>query len=367
MDISKTLAQNIVSQLKNIIDQEINYMDDESIIIASTDTERIGTFHEGAKFVLQSRETLVIEHDDDYFGAKKGINMPVNVDHETIGVIGITGEKSKVQKNGEIIQKMTEILVKEDYLKELSLKRRERSRFIIEELIHAQSTDVYEKNQFRITDFDYSQPHIAIVGKFSSPIKSMDHENIYKIIDKYFSSTSSSIYLVYEETLYIFSSIIDYSELTNLLKQINSEVHNRNSLFISFGIGTKSTSKLSAKESFNQAQLAMNWSVSYSNNRVEVYEQMDLGILLSSVSKNATSFFSQTILEKIPKKEYEELKEVLFVYGKNNRSIIRCAEDLFIHKNTFQYKLNKILQYTGYDPRDANNYVILFLAFIICG
>lgn len=339
-------------------------MNNESIIIASTDPERIGSFHEGAKIVLQSNKILVIENDDDYTGSKKGINMPVNVDHDTIGVIGITGEKSEVQKNGEIIQKMTEILVKEDYLKELSLKRRERSRFIIEELIHVQSNDTTQKNHFRITDFDYTQPHLAVVGRFDDDKKSMKHENIYKIIDKYFSLLSS-IYVVYEETLYIFSSIVDYSELITLLQQINSEMTSRNFSPISFGIGTKSHSKSAAQESFNLAQLALNWSSSYSNNMIEIYDQMDLGILLSPLPEKTAAFFSHKVLERIPEKEKSELKEMLFIYGKNNRSIIKCAEELFIHKNTFQYKLNKIAQYTGFDPRNANDYVILYLAFML--
>ena len=47
--------------MKDIINQEVNYMDIEGKIIASTDSSRIGTFHGGAKRVLETNEEVVIK------------------------------------------------------------------------------------------------------------------------------------------------------------------------------------------------------------------------------------------------------------------------------------------------------------------
>ena len=48
MTISSKLAQNIVQSIKEIIHHEINFMNMEGVIIASTDPVRIGQQHEGA-------------------------------------------------------------------------------------------------------------------------------------------------------------------------------------------------------------------------------------------------------------------------------------------------------------------------------
>lgn len=48
-----------------------------------------------------------------------------------------------------------------------------------------------------------------------------------------------------------------------------------------------------------------------------------------------------------------------------NKSINKSADKLYIHKNSFQYKLNKLTQYTGYDPKILNDYVCLYIAFLL--
>ncbi len=36
---------------------------------------------------------------------------------------------------------------------------------------------------------------------------------------------------------------------------------------------------------------------------------------------------------------------------------------MYMHKNSIQYRLNKLKELTGYDPRNFNDYVILWFAF----
>nr|WP_245169601.1 helix-turn-helix domain-containing protein [Enterococcus faecium] len=52
-------------------------------------------------------------------------------------------------------------------------------------------------------------------------------------------------------------------------------------------------------------------------------------------------------------------------FSKNNGSIKNCSEELFIHKNTLQYRLNKFHSLTGYTPRNYDDYHILKLAFLL--
>lgn len=61
MRLSRTNAEKIVKELNTVIDQSVNMMNEEGIIIASTDQERVGQIHEGArKIIEQNLEELVI-------------------------------------------------------------------------------------------------------------------------------------------------------------------------------------------------------------------------------------------------------------------------------------------------------------------
>ena len=65
-------------------------------------------------------DELIIQSDDEYEGTRKGINLPILLDGEIAGVVGITGERDEVVKYGQIIKKMTEILLIENFDKALS-------------------------------------------------------------------------------------------------------------------------------------------------------------------------------------------------------------------------------------------------------
>ena len=85
------------------------------LIFASTDPERIGQRHLGACQVLeQGLPRLVVQEDDGRpGGARRGINLPIQLDGQTVGVIGITGAPQEVESLGSVIKRMTEIMVRD--------------------------------------------------------------------------------------------------------------------------------------------------------------------------------------------------------------------------------------------------------------
>ena len=106
MKISSNLAQKIVDNMRMVLNHQVNFMDMNGFIIASSDPERINTFHGGAAVVLKRKTPLFIAYDGQYEGARKGINMPIFFDNQVIGVIGVSGD-SEVEKYTEIVKAMT--------------------------------------------------------------------------------------------------------------------------------------------------------------------------------------------------------------------------------------------------------------------
>ena len=85
------MAQDIVARTMRIIDTNINVMDARGRIIGSGDRERIGELHEGALLVLS--QGRVVDIDDavakHLHGVRQGINLPLRLEGEIVGVIGL--------------------------------------------------------------------------------------------------------------------------------------------------------------------------------------------------------------------------------------------------------------------------------------
>lgn len=111
MEIPINIAQNIVNTLEDNIGYKINFMNSKGVIIASSDESRLGENHEGALIVLRTKKTFTTTSDMDFTYSREGIDLPVEIDNQIIGTVGITGKAEEVEAFGTIIKTMTEILL----------------------------------------------------------------------------------------------------------------------------------------------------------------------------------------------------------------------------------------------------------------
>ena len=101
------LAQDFVEATSLLVGQRtINIMDQKGIIIASTEKHRIGDFHQGAAEVLETGKPVLIKKEDlpSYPGTKEGYNMPIFLNDEIIGVVGIFGCEDEVQSIANLLR-----------------------------------------------------------------------------------------------------------------------------------------------------------------------------------------------------------------------------------------------------------------------
>ncbi len=109
MDINRLadMAQEFVVSTSRIVGgRTINIMDTNGIIVASSSPERIGTFHQGAYEVVQTREMVQIRPEDlkNYPGAREGCNMPIYYKTKLVGVVGIYGEPEDVIETANLLK-----------------------------------------------------------------------------------------------------------------------------------------------------------------------------------------------------------------------------------------------------------------------
>ena len=80
-------------------------------------------------------------------------------------------------------------------------------------------------------------------------------------------------------------------------------------------------------------------------------------ILLGNISEDIKTYFLEKTITKLSEKEQKLLK----TYFTNNMSLKETAEQLYLHKNTLQYQLDKIWKNTGYNPRNFKDATVLYI------
>lgn len=356
MKIPTTLALKIVKDMKNIINQDLNFINTDGYIIASTNKKRIGTFHEASLKCIATKNEIIINNDNEYLGSKKGINIPVYLDNEIVGIIGITGERKNVEKYGKIIKSMTEILIKEAQIKELTIKKREKNRSIIETILFN-----YNKN----LDFYISLtfPYTVIVGKTNDKIE--DNNILYKAIEDSLPKDKKSIFTITSNYIIIFLNSIKKNYIENFIKFLQQNLNLNLKLDFKFGIGKNVEEIGDFISSYSEAKNSLKYISSLNlEEKYIFYSDLDLGIIFSDIQNEKIEEFINKIFKNLQEEEIKYFYSIFIAYKKNNGSIIKTAKFLFMHKNTLQYQLNKLYKLTGYNPRKLDDFSILDLAFM---
>lgn len=368
MELSQQNAMNIVTEISAIIGQHVNMMDDKGAIIASTDPKRIGTFHEGAATLVNNRlDELIIPDNSRFKGSLKGINLPLVLNGRVIGVIGVTGEYKEVMKYGQIIKKMTEAMMQENYQKEQKkIDDRIHARFLDEWVLEgAPVTPTLAERGARL-NIDVRQPYRVLVAQIANfrhysdtpegqvmidNINRRVRQSMAKIQGGVFAKTASKMICLFPGEN---SDACMERHGAAILKTVEQEFAVQLHIGIDGGEGP-------VHQSYQQASKAA-LACAQGECSIALYNNIGLEIFLGDISPVLRRTFVNRIFRGYSEKEVAQLVAALQVYFETNGSIEKTAGRLFLHKNTLQYKLKKMHEKTGYDPRNIAHSALIYLA-----
>lgn len=360
MYISKRNAAYIVEEISKIIGEKINMMNDEGVIIASSDAKRIGSYHAAAKELIENNlQKIVVKNDFEYEGARSGINLAVNFEDKIVGVIGVTGPYENVSKYGQILKKMTEILILDQYYKEQhDTDRRIKERYLYE-WIFGESKNIDQQFIRRgdILKVDITLPRRMMAISFfsmkeqSSPKVQRMIDSAEKIITDKIDKIKNSVYL--KNGLELLCAVPDCSDqkMIELAECIKEVIENKYPIIFCCGIDACYEGYLQIHNNVIKAKKALKTSLRSPQKGIRLYESISMEIFQSELSSDIKLEYINRIFKGCSAEEIENWMRILNIFYEEEGSIIAAAQRLFIHKNTLQYKLNKIKEKTGYDPR----------------
>lgn len=224
MNLDPKIAETIVNNLKDVINHEINLFDTTGTIIASTDPARIGTTHEGARLAIETQQPVPIDSEHQFKGAKHGINMPVMFQDTAVAVIGITGERAEVEPFGNVIKKMTEILIRENWDHVERYDRRVRVSNlagILKLRHHDESLAAYYASMLRV---DLDIPRLVLVGRAQAEDDSaLDYNGLYEMFHARFESFKTSFFAFLERDICLFIDVRDERRISALVNGMSDD------------------------------------------------------------------------------------------------------------------------------------------------
>lgn len=365
MELEPQIAKKIVKNLKDIINFEINLFDTTGTIIASTDECRVGTSHLGALKAAKSKKILIIEYDNQFEGAKKGINLPVLFNDEVAVIIGITGEKEEVEPFGNIIKKMTEILIRENWVQITNFNQQMNYNNLISMLLAEARDESLTAYLASILDIDLKMNRCVVYGYFKTNDfqRNSNYDDLTHLVERRLTHYEKSFYTVSNQTITILMESIDQSVLNYLLEALANDIFERYRIPFVFGVGSIVEDYKYLITSFEEAKIASFWAKNDSSCTVKNFSDLNVEFILSSINTEYIQRFIDHVFRNLKPLEIESFSKLLEVYTNHNGSISRGADELFIHKNTFQNKLNRLYELTGLNPRNMKDYVTLSIAF----
>ncbi|MBU1143753.1 MAG: helix-turn-helix domain-containing protein [Firmicutes bacterium] len=370
MLLSSSVAEQIVDQLSKVMDHHINIMDINGTIISSTDPKRIGTTHGGAVRIIKERlKELLIEADGEYIGAKNGINLPIEFNNEIIGVIGLTGRSEEVFKYGQIIKKMTEVLLLDTYVREQkNIEQKAKDRFLEEWIFGRYDTNHPQefKARAQMLGIDTHTPKRVLVFSVKKDDNTSANDQLQTDISHRIRSHLKSYpqsFLFRTSTLFIcvFNRIPD-EEIKMIAKEI--EVILTDQFKCRTFIGIDSDDPKPIKVSFKNANTALQASIK-SNDKINIYDVVNFDIFINTMLSKYKEDFLDKFFNQSSQTDIKEYIDILRVFYACEGSINDASQELFIHKNTLQYRLNKIYMLTGFDPRKISLSYMFIIAIKI--
>lgn len=377
--LNTRLAQKIVARTMEIIGCNVNIMDAKGTIIASGDTERIGSIHDGALLALSQERTVNISEGSNrnLYGVRPGINLPLRADGRTVGVIGLTGDPDRLQEYGKLVRMTAEMMIEQARLSDiLAQDARLKEELILNLIGTGQTTPALREWADRL-GVDITLPRVACIieiggiGGQQLSIEEMRSElqNIQNLLrhperDNLIAILSLTELVILKPALDAFGrwNVQNHIERIRLLQSRMSE-NARLNVRIALGNYFPDSGNGIAL-SYHTAKTTLEvGKARRSDQLVFSYQELMLPVLLNQLKDGWQKEELERTVNKLKRGDRNgTLHKTLRAWFDHNMQAAATAQALHIHRNTLEYRLGKTAKLTGLDITRTDNRFLLYMA-----
>lgn len=340
-----------IREAAGFLDKVAGVLDADGIIVACTDEKMEGSEDSSARAVLLSEEDVSITYGRTY--------MKLPVTEHTNYICFIEGTDSTSRNYLELLSHWITAALKERN------SDAEREAFLKNVLLENELPgDIPLKaREFKIP---YSVPRLAYLIR----LEQAEEIDCLEIMQNLFPDRRANYVLAMdEETIVLLTEYPkdDSDQINNVANLILDNLNSESMAKVHIGIGMPADTLKDTAKSYREASLALTvGSIFESDTYVMRYDQLGLGRLIYQLPPTLCHMFLD---EVFPKGAYEALdSETLLTIQKffeNNLNGSETSRQLFVHRNTLVYRLDKVQKITALDLRSFDDAVLFKLASMV--
>ncbi|MGA5691619.1 CdaR family transcriptional regulator [Cytobacillus pseudoceanisediminis] len=390
------IAQYIAVSTSEIVGYEVIITNENSIIIGSSDPSRLGNFHEASVQIIRTGkpnpDTTNITKME---GTKPGFALPIELLNKNIGSFGMAGEKTKVKKYCYLLKRYIETMLHQEmYMKTTHLREQSVKNLVQEISVFDpnKSDESYLLSRGHELGYDLRPPHIAVVidlFRFADFTKQIYEKaggqqfaeleiqflklDVLAIIQRIFCKPNDLIAPMQDDKFIILSTLpIQFSE-SGVINEIKEKCTGMIADFeakgfsASFGIGAIAKNITELSQSYKDAWRALKIGKKLkASPGVFFIHNLFFEDLVSSIQKDLSKRYILSMLTSLQEQsDWEDLSKTICAWCESGFNQKSAANLLFIHRNTLQYRLNKIHEISGIDLKNYKNAFMLYLAVVM--
>lgn len=350
--ISNQILQSTIDGLKNIIRRELSVAEREGKIVATTEESMVNTVIENADIFIQSPAENQLVQGYQYFkvfdnGSPEYIVMIKGEDEEAYRIGKITAFQIQ-----NLLVAYKERFDGDNFIKNL----------LLDNLL---LVDIYSRaKKLRIEN---NVPRVVFLIETE-----IDKEfNVVEIVRSIFPTKQKDFVTAVDEKSIILVKELKEKDSKEEIDQISKHIYDTlsaeamTSVYVAIGTVVNDLKNVSA--AYKEAKMALEVGKIFEENKKIVnYEQLGIGRLIYQLPAPLCKMFINEVLHGLSMDQFDE--ETLTTVNKffeNNLNVSETSRQLYIHRNTLVYRLDKLQKMTGLDLRNFDDAIIFKIMLMV--
>lgn len=350
--ISNQILQNAIDGLKNITQVDLSIIERDGNIIVSTEHDMVGRYVEGIEAFISSPAESQSMQGSQYFKVfDSGICEYI---------VRVTGEQDEYYRIGKIaafqIQNLL-VAYKERYDKDNFIKNLLLDNFLLIDIYNRAKKFHLEINEKRIvflieTSFEKEANPVELIREIF-PSKTKD----------FVTSVEENCIILVKEL----KSKDTQEDIEKMAWHISDTLKQELDAKSYVAIGTAVNDLKDVSRSYKEAKMALEVGKIFDSEKsVMDYEKLGIGRLVYQLPIPLCKIFIKEVLHGLTIDDFDdETLSTLAKFFENNLNVSETARQLYIHRNTLVYRLDKLLKMTGLDLRNFEDAVTFKITLMV--
>lgn len=383
--LDAAVAQTIVNRTMSVLHVNVNIMDVNGLVIAAGHRERIGTFHSAAAEVIATgrKKTVSAAEAARMDGVMPGITLPIIYKGAIQGALGMTGEPAQVEKYGELVVLTALLIIEQEEMKEQVYQERQARESVLIDLFTGRCLE--DESLFRrrstLLEGKLDQPHLVMAAHLTAleeghdPLQLQRRRTVLSDRLAALRIRGRPVATCFLEGRLAILSPIPRDALRSRqqedAQQLYTFLREETGSGLLLSVGGLCPDWRGIPHAFARAEGALDIARTCGTPEgTFFFEDYLTEYALLRLPLETRREFCTCVLGSLStcRDDQRELwLNTLRHYYRNDMNAQKTADELFLHRNTLNMRLNKIRDLTGYSPQRFQDAFVLRMALVLSG